>query len=171
MVRQASLSMEFSRQGYWNRFPFPPPGNLPDPGIECVSLAFPALAGRFFFLPLSHWGIRQLSLGFVYSSFSCSLKYLWVILFFLIQVFHTTNVPLSTAFAASHKFCYVIFFGCLKVFFNFPFDCFLYSLIFKNVLFNFHIFVNFPFFLLLISSYILLWLEKIPGMISNFLNL
>ena len=28
--------------------PFPPPGDLPDPGIESVSLAFPELAGRFF---------------------------------------------------------------------------------------------------------------------------
>ena len=28
--------------------PFPPPGDLPDPGIEPRSLAFPALAGWFF---------------------------------------------------------------------------------------------------------------------------
>ena len=28
--------------------PFPTPGDLPDPGIEPESLAFPALAGRFF---------------------------------------------------------------------------------------------------------------------------
>ena len=28
--------------------PFPSPGNLPNPGIEPASLAFPALAGRFF---------------------------------------------------------------------------------------------------------------------------
>ena len=171
MARQAPLFMEFSRQGYWNRLPFPPPGNLPDPGIECASLAFPALAGRFFFLPLSPWGIRQLSLEFVYSYFSCSLRYLWVILsFFLIQVFTTTDFPLSTAFAASHKFYYVVF--LVVLFFNFSFDCFLNSLIVRSVLLNFHIFVNFPvFLLLLISSYILLWLEKIPGMISNFLNL
>ena len=31
---QASLSMEFSRQEYWNGFPFPSPGDLPDPGTE-----------------------------------------------------------------------------------------------------------------------------------------
>ena len=29
----------FSRQEYWNGFPFPPPGNLPYPGIEPRSLA------------------------------------------------------------------------------------------------------------------------------------
>ena len=46
---QAPLSMGFSRQEYWRRLPFPPPGDLPLPRIKPVSLAFPALAGRFFF--------------------------------------------------------------------------------------------------------------------------
>ena len=31
---QAPPSMEFSRQEYWSRLPFPSPGDLPDPGIE-----------------------------------------------------------------------------------------------------------------------------------------
>ena len=31
---QDPLSMEFSRQEYWKELPFPPPGNLPDPGIK-----------------------------------------------------------------------------------------------------------------------------------------
>ena len=31
---QAPLSMEFPRQEFWNGLPFPPPGNLPDPGIK-----------------------------------------------------------------------------------------------------------------------------------------
>ena len=43
-ARQAPLSMGFSRQEYWSGLPFPPPGDLPDPGFE---LASPALAGRF----------------------------------------------------------------------------------------------------------------------------
>ena len=47
-AHQAPLSMEFSRQDYWDGLPFPSPGDLPDPGIESVSLAFPALAGGFF---------------------------------------------------------------------------------------------------------------------------
>ena len=34
---QASLLMEFSRQEYWNGLPFPPPGDLPDPGIKPAS--------------------------------------------------------------------------------------------------------------------------------------
>ena len=43
--------MGFPRQEYCSRLPFPPPGDLPYPGIEPMSPAFPAspaLAGRFF---------------------------------------------------------------------------------------------------------------------------
>ena len=45
---QVPLSMEFSSQEYWNELPFPTPGDLPDPGIQYVSLVPPALAGGFF---------------------------------------------------------------------------------------------------------------------------
>ena len=38
VVCQAPLSMEFSKQEYWSGLPFPPPGDLPNPGIELVSL-------------------------------------------------------------------------------------------------------------------------------------
>ena len=45
---QDPLSMGFSRQEYWSGLPCPPPEDLPDPGIEPISLTSPALAGRFF---------------------------------------------------------------------------------------------------------------------------
>ena len=45
---QASLFMGFPRQEYWKGLSFPSPGYLPDPGIEPVSPASPALAGEFF---------------------------------------------------------------------------------------------------------------------------
>ena len=35
--------MGFSRQEYWSGLPFPPPGDLPNPGMEPVSPAAPAL--------------------------------------------------------------------------------------------------------------------------------
>ena len=38
---QASLSLEFSRQGYWSRFLCLPPGDLPNAGIEPRSPALP----------------------------------------------------------------------------------------------------------------------------------
>ena len=41
-------SWGFSRQEYFSGFPCPPPGDLPDPGIEAVSPTSPALAGGFF---------------------------------------------------------------------------------------------------------------------------
>ena len=44
----ASLSKGFTRQEYRNGLPFPPPGGLPDPGIESESPVSPALAGGFF---------------------------------------------------------------------------------------------------------------------------
>ena len=47
-VLQAPLSMGFSRQEYWSGLPCPPPEDLPNPGIEPVSLTSPALAGKFF---------------------------------------------------------------------------------------------------------------------------
>ena len=34
---QAPLSMGFSRQEDWSGLPFPPPGDLPDPGMEPTS--------------------------------------------------------------------------------------------------------------------------------------
>ena len=48
VARQAPLSLGFSRQEYWSGLPFPPPGDLPDPGIELVSPMSPASAGGFF---------------------------------------------------------------------------------------------------------------------------
>ena len=45
------LSMGVFRQGYWSGLPFPPPGDLPDPGIKPM---LPVLAGDS--LPLSHLG-------------------------------------------------------------------------------------------------------------------
>ena len=45
---QAPLSMGFPRQEYWSRLPYPPPGDLPEPGIKPASPAAFALAGKFF---------------------------------------------------------------------------------------------------------------------------
>ena len=44
----APLSMGFSRQESWSGLPCPPPGDLPNPGIEPTSFMSPALAGGFF---------------------------------------------------------------------------------------------------------------------------
>ena len=54
VAHQVPLSIEFSRQEYWSGLPFPPSGDLPDPGIKSASLRSPALAGRFF-TPRTTW--------------------------------------------------------------------------------------------------------------------
>ena len=46
-AHQGPLSMELSRQEYWNRLPFPTPGDLPKPGFEPMSPVSSALAGGF----------------------------------------------------------------------------------------------------------------------------
>ena len=51
VAHQAPLSMGFSRQEYWSGLPFPSPDDLPDPGIEPMSLAWQADS-----LPLSRLG-------------------------------------------------------------------------------------------------------------------
>ena len=38
VAHQALLSLEFSRQECQSALPFPPPGDLPNPGIKLVSL-------------------------------------------------------------------------------------------------------------------------------------
>ena len=48
VAHQASLCMGYFRQEYWSGLSFPPPGDLPNPGIEPVSLASPTSAGGFF---------------------------------------------------------------------------------------------------------------------------
>ena len=48
VAHQAPLSMGFSRKEYWSVLPCPPPGDLPDPGIEPVPLKSSAFEGGFF---------------------------------------------------------------------------------------------------------------------------
>ena len=66
IARQVPPSMGFSRQEYWSGLPCPPPGDLPDPGIEPESPEAPAL--QIDSLRLSHWG----SPGNRTSNINCS---------------------------------------------------------------------------------------------------
>ena len=56
---QAPLPVELFRQEYWRAMPFPPVGDLPNPGIEPVSLASPALASGLF-ITSTTWEARAL---------------------------------------------------------------------------------------------------------------
>ena len=48
VAHQAPLSIEFSRQEYWSKFPYPTPEDLPNTWIELASFGSPALVGRLF---------------------------------------------------------------------------------------------------------------------------
>ena len=60
---QAALSVGFSRQEYWSGLPFPPPGDLPDPGIKPRSPAFQAdsLPSESPGKPYTHPGLQHIS--------------------------------------------------------------------------------------------------------------
>ena len=54
VVHQASLSMGFSRKEYCSGLPFPPPRDLPNPGIEPSTPVSPVLQADS--LPLGYQG-------------------------------------------------------------------------------------------------------------------
>ena len=47
VAHQTPLFMRFPRQ-YWSGLSFPPPGDIPDPGLKPASPVVPTMAGRFF---------------------------------------------------------------------------------------------------------------------------
>ena len=49
VAHQVHQSVGFSRKEYWSGLPFPPPGDLSEPGIESTSTVTPRLAGRVFY--------------------------------------------------------------------------------------------------------------------------
>ena len=90
VAHQAPLCMGFPRQEYWSGLTFPPSWDLPDPGIEPESPAFPALASGFFTLHLlgrpdrglvvSNWHTRVYSdplsgrIVTLHVTFSCACR-------------------------------------------------------------------------------------------------
>ena len=48
LATPGSSVIRFHQQGYWSGLPVLSPGDIPDPGVELMSLASPALSGGFF---------------------------------------------------------------------------------------------------------------------------
>ena len=65
---QAPLSTGFSRQEYWSGLPCPPPGDLPNQGIEPMSLTPPALAGEFFTTSAPWEAHKSIQYSLIYAS-------------------------------------------------------------------------------------------------------
>ena len=59
MTHWTPLSRGLSRQEYWSGLPCLPLGDLPDPGIEPMSLMAPTLTGRFF-TPSATWEAHKM---------------------------------------------------------------------------------------------------------------
>ena len=81
---QAPLSLGFCRQEYWSGLPFPPPGDLPDPGVESTSPTWQVDS-----LPLSHQGNLILwwfaaNKGQVLQVFLCHPVYQGILLLVLV---------------------------------------------------------------------------------------
>ena len=70
VAHQAPVSMGLFRQECWSGLPFPPPGDLPHPGIKLTSLA---LTGSFFTLdlPKKSYSIDVIVLGKI-SNITCA---------------------------------------------------------------------------------------------------
>ena len=84
----------FSWQAYWSGLPFPPPGDLPNPGIEPAS---PALAGRIFlflfiyFVLLSYQGSLYLTLYLSKSMYILHDIYQYIYLVFIFSIYGATR--------------------------------------------------------------------------------
>ena len=64
VTHQAPLSKGFFRQEYWSGLPFPPPGDLPNPGNEPASLSSPA---RQILYHLATWETHRSSYGYLFA--------------------------------------------------------------------------------------------------------
>ena len=82
-ARQAPLSMGFSRQEYWSGLPCPPPGDLPDPGLN--PNLFNLVDSQAGFLPLAPPGMLIFFLGT-----SKLLSFTSKIFFFKLKMLHIT---------------------------------------------------------------------------------
>ena len=87
VVRQAPLSLGFSRQKHWRGLPFPPPGDFPDPGISPGSLKSSLLAGGFF-TTIATWEVPKYEVnGFESTPFFLPPLLLLLLFFFNIYLF------------------------------------------------------------------------------------
>ena len=66
VAHQAPLSMGFFRQEYWSGLPFPPPGDLPKPGIEPES----PVASAFYILVDKVFTVSRSSIFYSFAVYS-----------------------------------------------------------------------------------------------------
>ena len=94
---QVPLAMEFSKQEYWSGFPSPE--DLPDPGIEPMSPASPALVGGFFYC-CATWE----------APLSCESAF--ISLYTLVNVY---SCPCRYLFGSSHEWHLIVVLVCISL--------------------------------------------------------
>ena len=77
IAHQAALSKGFSRQQYWSGLPCPPPGDLPNVGIEPETFLSPALAGGFFTTSATYFFFNLFFFFFLRIVFTFPAGYFW----------------------------------------------------------------------------------------------
>ena len=118
VAHQAPLSVGFSRQEYWSGLPFPPPGNLPHPGIEPTSLLSSTLAIEFFTLVppakpvISSYTFYSLLPGFLLSGDRIA-QYVFCKLIFFSTVFEIHLLELCPFSLLSSGYVLQVFYPCL----------------------------------------------------------
>ena len=84
IAHQAPLSMGFPRWEYWSGFPLPPPGDLPNPGIQPASSIAPGLL-QVESIPLEPPGKPIYTYIYIYTTYiyiciySCILSFLFIL--------------------------------------------------------------------------------------------
>ena len=101
--------MEFSRQVYWSGLPFPPPGDLPNPGTESASPMSPALAGRFF-LPESPRNSPKCLRRYSYLFSISNVSMHWSVL--TVSLFLPTLTIFTFSLAPAFNTCWDCLFNC-----------------------------------------------------------
>ena len=90
VAHKAPLAVGFSKQEYWSGLPSPPPGDLPNPGIQPRPLALPADS-----LPLSYQGSQIIQyIYFIYKlyTFDIELHISIYDLFFIVYIYITLKI-------------------------------------------------------------------------------
>ena len=112
-VRQAPLSMGFSRQEHWNGLPCPPPGDLPNPGIELVSPASPAM--QMDSLLLNHQGSPHILFSYLFYIYIAPVC-MYVCVCIYIYIYANPKLPIHTTFPPPLGIHTLVLYICVSYF-------------------------------------------------------
>ena len=110
---EAPLSMGFSRQEYQSGLPCPPPGDLPDPGIELMSLL--SLHWQVGSLPLVPSG--KLNWFYVCCFISCNFT---DFIYSKSSLVESLEFPINKVMSLENRYNFTSFFLIWMLFISFP---------------------------------------------------